>query len=57
MWKIKQKDCPKTDPNYAIAKKNDKGQLITGKEELKNLYKNVYISKLKHREIRLKYSG
>ena len=55
MWKIKQRVCPKTDNNYAVAKKNDKGELITEKSELKDLYTVVYKSRLKHREIKTDY--
>ena len=55
MWKVKQKVCPKVNTNYAIAKLNDNGDLVTEKSELKNLYAKVYKTRLKHREIRPNY--
>ena len=55
MWKVKQKVCPKTDPNYTIAKMNEKGELITEQSQLKNLYTEVYKSRLRNREIRSDY--
>ena len=55
MWMVKQKVCPKNDSNYAIAKLNTNGDMVTDKTELKNLYVNVYKSRLKHKEIRPEY--
>ena len=52
MWRIKQKVCPKSDPNYPIAKLDENGDLVTEKMKLKNLYTNVYKTRLKSREIR-----
>ena len=42
MWRVKQKVCPKNDVNYAIAKVDENGDLVTEKSELKNLYVKVY---------------
>ena len=55
MWKVKQKVCPKNDPNYAIAKMDNKGDMVTEKTELKNLYAKVYKTRLEHRAIRPEY--
>ena len=56
MWRVKQKVCPKNDSNYAFAKMDENGDLITEKSELKKLYTKVYKSRLKHRNIRPNYS-
>ena len=56
MWRMKQKACPKNDSNYAFAKMDENGDLITEKSELKNLYTKVYRLRLKHRDIRPNYS-
>ena len=56
MWRIKQKVCPKSDPNYPIAKLDENGDLVTEKMKLKNLYTNVYKTRLKSREIRPDYA-
>ena len=50
MWKLKNK-IVKTKSNTPAAKKDEKGNLITSHNELKNLYEKTYIDRLKHREI------
>ena len=56
MWRMKQKACPKNDSNYAFAKMDENGDLITEKSDLKKLYTKVYKLRLKHRDIRPNYS-
>ena len=34
MWRVKEKVCPRTDPNYSIAKMNENRELVTEKNEL-----------------------
>ena len=56
LWKVKQRICPKNDTDYAIAKMDSEGDLVTEKSELKNLYAKVYKTRLEHREIKPNYS-
>ena len=49
-WKIKSKVCPK-DRDPPMAKLDESGNLITAPENLKNLYINTYVHRLKSREI------
>ena len=44
MWKLRKKLCPKSLEKPS-AKINEKGKLVTQKKELKELYKNTYISR------------
>ena len=55
MWKLRKKLCPK-NVEKPSAKFNEKGKLVTDKNELKDLYKNTYIKRLSHREILPQYS-
>ena len=50
MWKLRKKLCPKSI-EMPSAKFNDKGILVNDKGELKELYKNTYIQRLRHSEI------
>ena len=55
LWKLKQKLCPKPhDP--PMAKKDDKGNLITSPELLKNLYLKTYQDRLRSREMKIELS-
>ena len=54
MRKIRSKILPrKIDP--PIAKKDNRGNLITGEQALKKLYLNTYVERLEHREIKTEY--
>ena len=54
LWKIKQKLCPLiSDP--PMAKYDNRGNLITTAEALKNLYLETYRNRLKHRKMEEKY--
>ena len=55
MWKVKQKICPKFEMNVPVAKKDNYGNIICNKNELKNLYVNVYQDRLRHRSISANY--
>ena len=55
MWKIKQRICPKSSESTLSAKVNSKGQLITDKTGLLNLYREEYQVRLRHRNIIPKY--
>lgn len=50
MWKIKNKVIKKSNEK-PTAKKDKKGNLVTSHKLLKNLYKDTYTERLKHREI------
>ena len=51
MWKIKSKVCKRVcDP--PMAKKDSKGNLITAPSQLKQLYIDEYVHRLRHREIK-----
>ena len=55
LWKLKQKLCPKPhDP--PMAKKDDKGNLITCPELLKNLYLKTYQDRLRNKEMKIELS-
>jgi hypothetical protein len=42
MWKVKQRICPKYENNVPVAKKDNNGNIICNRKELKELYVNVY---------------
>ena len=51
MWKVKSKVCKRVcDP--PMAKKDNKGNLITAPSQLKQLYIDEYVHRLRHREIK-----
>ena len=53
MWKLRKKVCPKKiEP--PVAKKNEKGEIITEVSRLKDLYKSTYQKRLQHRSIKPK---
>ena len=54
LWKIKQKLCPAAnDP--PMAKKDEKGNIITAPEALKHLYLETYRKRLRQREMKSDY--
>ena len=55
MWKLKKKVCrrPAEPP---MAKKDSKGNIITSPTALKQLYRDEYVYRLRHREIRPTFS-
>ena len=56
MWQVKRKVCPKIEPSYPVAKLNPNGDLVSNRDELKNLYTETYKDRLKHRIIQPNYS-
>jgi hypothetical protein len=49
MWKSLKEICPKVKPILPSAKKNFKGEIISGKMEIKNLLANEYKNRLRTR--------
>ena len=52
MWKIKQRIIPKHCPPLPVAKVDSSGRLVSDPEELKKLYIETYIHRLRKRPIR-----
>ena len=52
LWKAKQKKFPKHTKPLPVAKVDINGRIISNPEELKRLYLNTYIHRLRHRPIR-----
>ena len=51
MWKVKRKVCKRAcDP--PMAKKDSKGNLVTAPSQVKQLYIDEYVHRLRHREIK-----
>ena len=51
LWKLKQKLCPKA-PDPPMAKRDEKGSLITAPELIKSLYLRTYEKRLRNREMK-----
>ena len=54
MWKLKRKVCPK-HTDKPSAKINKKGEFVTDKEKLKELYVETYKERLRHRDVHAGY--
>ena len=52
VWKIKKKIFPKNMKTLPIAKKDVNGRLVSNPEELKTLYIQTYIHRLRHRPVK-----
>ena len=52
IWGVKKKIFPSKQKSKIIAKKNEKGKLVTNPIELKKIYLNTFISRLRHRKIK-----
>ena len=50
MWKLKRKICPK-NTDKPSAKINKKGEFVTNKVKLKELYVETYKERLSHRDV------
>ena len=50
MWVIKKKIFPSKRRGAILAKKNAKGKLVTNPAELKKLYLDTFVSRLRHRK-------
>ena len=55
MWALKKKVFPKNPPNLPVAKKDVDGRLITSHAELKKLYLDTFVHRLRPRPIREEY--
>ena len=51
VWKLREKYFPKKEPSAPVAKRNEEGQIITNEHELKELYLNHFINRMRDREI------
>ena len=51
IWKIKNKFFPKIQPNLPVAKKNLAGQIISNREELKSVYLEHFVFRMRSRPI------
>ena len=56
MWKIKRKDFPKNKESLPFAKKNCDGKLVSSHHQLKELYLDTFIHRLRHRPIKKDFS-
>ena len=52
VWNINRKVFPKNSETLPFAKRNDEGKLISSQKELKKLYLQTFIRRLRHRPIR-----
>ena len=55
MWKLRQKVCPKIQPSCPVAKINQNGDIVSNRDELKQLYVDTYRDRLRHRVIKPNY--
>ena len=51
IWKIKNKFFPKIEPNLPVAKRNLFGQIISNREELKSVYLENFVFRMRSRPI------
>ena len=51
MWQLKKKIGIKKK-SVPVAKKNEKGELVTNSSKLKELYENTYKKRLEHRQMK-----
>ena len=52
VWKLTKKLFPKNSKTLPISKKNSNGRLISSPEELKDLYIETYVHRLRHRPVK-----
>ena len=55
MWASKKRIFPKNPPNLPVAKKDINGKILTSHQDLKNLYLDKFVHRLRWRPIRDKY--
>jgi hypothetical protein len=55
VWKAKKKCFPKVKPTIPVGKKNLKNQIITNPLELKELYRETFKFRLRHRPVKPGY--
>ena len=49
LWKLLKKNYPKIKPAIPVGKRNSKGKIITNHSELKQLYLQTYVQRLRNR--------
>ena len=52
IWKVKNKFHPKIKPTLPVAKKNLSGKIVTNPEELKNVYIDHFVHRMRSRPIK-----
>ena len=52
MWKLLKKVCPKFENSLPTAKRNHKGKLVSGAQEIKTLLAKEYKERLRTRPVR-----
>ena len=52
MWKVLKKHYPKISPSIPVGKKDQRGNIITNHEGLKQLYLQTYVNRLRNRPIK-----
>ena len=52
MWALKKKTFPSKNRGPVVAKRNEKGKLVTNPVELKKLCLDTFVSRLRHRKIK-----
>ena len=57
LWNLKKKVNPKVKPTLPMGKKNLQGQIITNPKELKDLYLQTFLHRLRNRPIKKGYEG
>ena len=57
LWKLKKKVDPKVKTSLPIGKKNTEGRIVTNPDELKELYLQTFIHRLRERPIKKGYEG
>ena len=55
MWAVKKKVFPKNPSSLPVAKKDVDGKVITSHQDLKNLYLETFVHRLRYRPIRDDY--
>ena len=57
LWKLKKEVNPKIKPTLPVGKKNIEGMIVTNPEELKELYLQTFIHRLRNRPIKKGFEG
>ena len=52
LWKLLKKKFPRNSNAIPVGKKNTKGKIVTNHDELKHLFLDTYIKRLRNRPIK-----
>ena len=55
LWKLKKEVNPKVKPTLPVGKKNIQGQIVTNPEEIKDLYLQTFVHRLRDRPVKSGY--